>query len=176
MLLFLLNKHKIKTVDFRNNKQTIIYSTKRKTDFWNTRRSWKERSKKMKKGVDKAVVIWYYIGALQKHGARRTLKIKQRLMKRNPWILIWEVLSSTTVILVKNEEKMSETSMSDWALRMIWIGQEPDLDKIFREFDPGSGWTLAACLTHASRTELLWNETSVEWNLSLVADGWVTRE
>ena len=25
---------------------------------------------------------------------------------------------------------------------------------IFREFDPGSGWTLAACLTHASRTEL----------------------
>ena len=24
----------------------------------------------------------------------------------------------------------------------------------FREFDPGSGRTLAACLTHASRTEL----------------------
>ena len=24
---------------------------------------------------------------------------------------------------------------------------------IFREFDPGSGRTLAACLTHASRTE-----------------------
>ena len=23
---------------------------------------------------------------------------------------------------------------------------------LFREFDPGSGWTLAACLTHASRT------------------------
>ena len=30
---FLLNKHKIKTADFRNSKQTIIYSTKRKTDF-----------------------------------------------------------------------------------------------------------------------------------------------
>ena len=26
--------------------------------------------------------------------------------------------------------------------------------QFFREFDPGSGWTLAACLTHASRTEL----------------------
>ena len=25
--------------------------------------------------------------------------------------------------------------------------------KYFREFDPGSGRTLAACLTHASRTE-----------------------
>ena len=33
VLLFLLNKHKIKTVDFRNNKQTIIYSTKRKANF-----------------------------------------------------------------------------------------------------------------------------------------------
>ena len=32
-LLLLLNKLKIKTVDFRNNKQTIIYSTKRKVDF-----------------------------------------------------------------------------------------------------------------------------------------------
>ena len=27
------------------------------------------------------------------------------------------------------------------------------LDTIFREFDPGSGRTLAACLTHASRTD-----------------------
>ena len=27
-------------------------------------------------------------------------------------------------------------------------------DTIFREFDPGSGRTLAACLTHASRTKL----------------------
>ena len=28
------------------------------------------------------------------------------------------------------------------------------LIQYFREFDPGSGRTLAACLTHASRTEL----------------------
>ena len=40
-----------------------------------------------------------------------------------------------------------------------------------REFDPGSGWTLAACLTHASRTELF---ISLLKN-NLVADGWVTR-
>ena len=26
--------------------------------------------------------------------------------------------------------------------------------QFFREFDPGSGRTLAACLTHASRTEI----------------------
>ena len=43
------------------------------------------------------------------------------------------------------------------------------------EFDPGSGRTLAACLTHASRTELLFRSSS-EWkDKNLVADGWVTR-
>ena len=36
---------------------------------------------------------------------------------------------------------------------------------IIREFDPGSGRTLAACLTHASRTE---NKSLL---LFLVADG-----
>ena len=38
------------------------------------------------------------------------------------------------------------------------------------EFDPGSGWTLAACLTHASRTDIIWNLVRI----MLVADGWVT--
>ena len=33
-------------------------------------------------------------------------------------------------------------------LRLLYI-------PFFREFDPGSGQTLAACLTHASRTECL---------------------
>ena len=49
----------------------------------------------------------------------------------------------------------------------------------FREFDPGSGRTLAACLTHASRTKI-----SAEMKIAcykiflliLVADGRVTRE
>jgi len=36
------------------------------------------------------------------------------------------------------------------------------------EFDPGSDWTLAACLTHASRTR-------TSFGASRVADGWVTR-
>ena len=49
-----------------------------------------------------------------------------------------------------------------WSLRA--------LDTIFWEFDPGSGRTLAACLTHASRTEA---KISV---FALVANGWVTRE
>ena len=44
-------------------------------------------------------------------------------------------------------------------------GGNNELDKFFGEFDPGSGRTLAACLTHASRTGLM---TSV---VNLVADG-----
>ena len=50
----------------------------------------------------------------------------------------------------------------------------------FREFDPGSGWTLAACLTHASRTKHLARgrgvlaQIGLNWD-DLVADGWVTR-
>ena len=36
------------------------------------------------------------------------------------------------------------------------------LIQFFREFDPGSGRTLAACLTHASRTEILRNAASAK--------------
>ena len=43
-------------------------------------------------------------------------------------------------------------------------------DIIYWEFDPGSGRTLAACLTHASRTD------ARSLLLKLVADGWVMRE
>ena len=47
--------------------------------------------------------------------------------------------------------------------------QEPSrfFNKYIGEFDPGSGRTLAACLTHASRTG------NQQW--FLVANGWVTR-
>ena len=39
------------------------------------------------------------------------------------------------------------------------------------EFDPGSGWTLAACLIHASRTKTVESLLLTD----LVANGWVTR-
>jgi len=34
------------------------------------------------------------------------------------------------------------------------VKQEQFTSILFWEFDPGSGWTLAACLKHASRTEI----------------------
>ena len=43
--------------------------------------------------------------------------------------------------------------------------------KGFREFDPGSGRTLAACLTHASRTGLVIQNFSEGRRTRLVADG-----
>ena len=43
--------------------------------------------------------------------------------------------------------------------------------RFFREFDPGSGRTLAARLTHASRTELAFEVPSGTDVVSLVADG-----
>ena len=46
------------------------------------------------------------------------------------------------------------------------------LDKLFYgEFDPGSGRTLAACLTHASRTEPYEVKFSDGTTFGLVADG-----
>ena len=53
-----------------------------------------------------------------------------------------------------------------------WFEQpEGCLDTIFWEFDPGSGRTLAACLTHASRTEVL-----LRWYFSgeRVSNAWET--
>ena len=56
--------------------------------------------------------------------------------------------------------------------RSICYELDNNLIKIFfREFDPGSGRTLAACLTHASRTEFLRIEASADFFLNLVADG-----
>ena len=45
------------------------------------------------------------------------------------------------------------------------------------EFDPGSGWTLAACLTHASRTELFrWSFRMdfKQFSGGRVSNAWVT--
>ena len=55
---------------------------------------------------------------------------------------------------------------------MIERNRDCVLIEYFREFDPGSGRTLAACLTHASRTEI---SESLLFDI-LVADGRVTRE
>ena len=65
-----------------------------------------KRDKMGKKVLDKGEMMWYISRALARE--QRTLKIKQRRNKQGkeyPWRLIWEVLSSTTVILVNNKKR-----------------------------------------------------------------------
>ena len=58
-----------------------------------------------------------------------------------------ELVNSPESSNYKKNEAMTNSSMKD-------LNDYGCLDTIYREFDPGSGRTLAACLTHASRTEL----------------------
>jgi|AGTN01.2.fsa_nt_gi hypothetical protein len=44
----------------------------------------------------------------------------------------------------------------------------------YGEFDPGSGRTLAACLTHASRTEFRWKLAKSEFSGGRVSNAWIT--
>ena len=49
--------------------------------------------------------------------------------------------------------------------------------QFIREFDPGSGRTLAACLTHASRTELCWMRLrlmKIKFSGGRVSNAWAT--
>ena len=59
-----------------------------------------------------------------------------------------ELVNSPESSNYKKNEAMTNSSMKD-------LNDYGRLDTIYREFDPGSGRTLAACLTHASRTEIL---------------------
>ena len=73
---------------------------------------------------------------------------------------------------VRKDEKIKQVIASeiDRDAKDRYQLREQFLYNYHKEFDPGSGRTLAARLTHASRTEIL---ASVN---ILVADGWVTRE
>ena len=48
------------------------------------------------------------------------------------------------------------------------------LINIIGEFDPGSGRTLAACLTHASRTEVLRKLANQNLSGGRVSNAWIT--
>ena len=71
------------------------------------------------------------------------------------------------------EKILKELILRNWPLKTVKgkDSQVSYLDRIkhfIREFDPGSGWTLAACLTHASRTKhpwlrLRWIDWMTEW-------------
>ena len=90
-----------------------------------------------------------------KHSIRKLLKLVSLRLTRQTWC--FEKTSGSYEVTLKCFCE---------AKHILW------------EFDPGSGWTLAACLTHASRTKHLRQITSV-WSLlwlsgGRVSNAWVT--
>ena len=121
--------------------------------------------KNFKKVVDKRTKLWYSKRAVAETTTKnlenwtvcKTLKILNKWPK---------VLAMNENIQNKTEKTTVERFKTSQA--KFWTGKQT----LTWEFDPGSGWTLAACLTHASRTKR--SEVfgrKIDW----VADGWVTR-
>ena len=93
----------------------------------------------------------------KKRGIKKRKKMKKRLAKvRDRWYYRWALderaqghwkLNSKHV----NKDRKKERVKKTWNCLKI--------EKDNGEFDPGSGWTLAACLIHASRTQCF----GIEW-------------
>ena len=135
---------------------------------WSQKRAWKKFLMKRKKFLTKqSCCVTITKLPPRKASAESTLKIEQcknSLCKIN----------TKKRVLWKSEM----TSKFFWELESESIRfKHPKgcLDTIYWEFDPGSGWTLAACLTHASRTKHS-GLRFVKGNYDLVADGWVMYE
>ena len=60
------------------------------------------------------------------------------------------------VIFKKSNKQQYSKNQADKICRIFVI------EEFYGEFDPGSGRTLAACLTQASRTEDTWNNLLAE--------------
>ena len=134
--------------------------------------------KNFEKTLDKRKSVWYNSQAAHKKGGKnRSLKIEQQeestsiehgeihvcVRERNSKIL--------REILLKQKVKSNQARIEIWPFR------KKGLDTNIREFDPGSGWTLAACITHSSRTELFWlilREASRQLSGGRVSNAWAT--
>ena len=124
----------------------------------------------MKKVVDKRKNLWYPIRVADEDNEQE----RKRLSDSEPW-----QMNSNATLKIPDQESGSADLKEFQRTKPKDSKPEnktgkPDIwqeDFLTWEFDPGSGWTLAACLTHASRTGSDWNLVISE----LVADGWVTR-
>ena len=77
----------------------------------------------------------------------------------------------------KNTTQTKVREAKKKALEQIWTYRKVRLNTTIREFDPGSGWTLAACITHSSRTELfelILREAFKQLSGGRVSNAWAT--
>ena len=119
-----------------------------------------------KSSLDKSSKVWYNIKVVARKCDQQKL---YRVRYLENWTMHYKYkrplkFKRASEKTIKNTNK----SVSNWQDRykQIYLC----IYNFTKEFDPGSGRTLAARLTHASRTEKM---ISV---IFLVADGWVTRE
>ena len=135
----------------------------------------KNNYKNLKKPLDKLGRKCYHMQAVRWTATRREGRkmlylvnwITQRRTRLTPW----------TINGLFKRFRTNNSQRNSWVINarsrlfknLIWASWW-GLDTTFWEFDPGSGRTLAACLTHASRTGL------IPSGINLVANGWVTRE
>ena len=123
-----------------------------------------------KKSVDKGKCMWYITQAVSERGT--AMYLENWTMKETAYA------NKHQKRVLNRNEKVSVYKRFFWELESESIRYnhgKPCLYTIYWEFDPGSGWTLAACLTHASRTKHCWWRF-VKIDFDLVADGWVMRE
>ena len=130
----------------------------------------RKTSKNFEKRLDKNPKVWYNKWVAWRSNKNfqkricilKTEQCEKRKGKKNwnPWsiqraqkwvicIVLWEV---------RQDYKTQTVIASDsWAMNQISKSGKTDLEiQLYEEFDPGSGRTLAARLTHASRTEIFW--------------------
>ena len=110
-----------------------------------------ESSKKYRKKCLTKSTTFDIMIELSERRASRTLKIEQYW---NLWNLKRDGKSRKTIPKPRDRQTSNsyrtQAIVSEWSwFNTLWV-----INTIYKEFDPGSGRTLAARLTHASRTEL----------------------
>ena len=152
----------------------------------------------MQKVVDKTFKKWYFIKVVARQIFKMSWKEIKKVLDKRKWIWYnkWADYSNLTKNIdnwtVRNLERFWESIRTlQWKLKTfktvnsdsIWMNELAkfnltEINFLTWEFDPGSGWTLAACLTHASRTKhFIWFPSGliILWlSGGRVSNAWVT--
>ena len=129
-------------------------------------KSWKI----FKKSIDNSNNLCYSIKVAAENSATQWTLIIEQYINQPESSKDTKHLSLESVLRTKNQTVNSVLKRKN----------KPDIlagKTLTWEFDPGSGWTLAACLTHASRTKFWWKRLRpMKSQLSggRVSNAWVT--
>ena len=126
-----------------------------------------------KSSLDKSSKVWYNIKVAARKCDQQKVISSTVSWKLNNALQVQKTLEIQESVR-EDDKKTQNKSVSNWQDRykQIYLC----IYNFTKEFDPGSGRTLAARLTHASRTEVFNRKFSDGRVDSLVANGWVTRE